>query len=212
MNEPDNSFTLTKLIEKLNELFDHEKVNVDEVQDAMETYQSNLPEWKKYAHFDDYRYTRNLVDSGNGKFNLILLCWGEGHGSGIHDHANSHCWMKVMDGTLTEKLYDWPNEVGCTANIDHALMTPRRVKDYTKNQVAYIHDTIGLHRIENKSHTQQAVSLHLYSPPFNMCHSFDERTGKVNTCEVVFWSRGGIRTPNGKINQVACTKNTADQT
>lgn len=26
------------------------------------------------------RYTRNLVDEGNGKFNLIVLCWGEGQG------------------------------------------------------------------------------------------------------------------------------------
>lgn len=26
------------------------------------------------------RYTRNLVDEGNGKFNLMILCWGEGHG------------------------------------------------------------------------------------------------------------------------------------
>ena len=27
-----------------------------------------------------FRYTRNLVDEGNGKFNLIVLCWGEGQG------------------------------------------------------------------------------------------------------------------------------------
>ena len=26
------------------------------------------------------RYTRNLVDQGNGKFNFIILCWGEDHG------------------------------------------------------------------------------------------------------------------------------------
>ena len=26
------------------------------------------------------RYTRNLVDEGNGRYNLIVLCWGEGHG------------------------------------------------------------------------------------------------------------------------------------
>ena len=26
------------------------------------------------------RYTRNLVDEGNGKFNLMILCWGENHG------------------------------------------------------------------------------------------------------------------------------------
>ena len=40
-------------------------------------------------------------------------------------------------------------------------------------------DTIGLHRVENVSHTDTAVSLHLYSPPITCCQSFDERTGLI---------------------------------
>lgn len=50
------------------------------------------------------RYTRNLVDEGNGRFNLMVLCWGEGHGSAIHDHANAHCIMKILQGELCEVL------------------------------------------------------------------------------------------------------------
>lgn len=57
-----------------------------------------------------HRYTRNLVDEGNGKYNLIVLCWGEGHGSCIHSHADSHCFMKVLSGTLKETLFEWPDE------------------------------------------------------------------------------------------------------
>lgn len=49
-----------------------------------------------------FRYTRNLVDEGNGRFNLMVLCWGEGHGSAIHDHANAHCIMKILQGELCE--------------------------------------------------------------------------------------------------------------
>jgi len=26
----------------------------------------------------------------------MLLCWGEGHVSSVHDHADSHCFMKVL--------------------------------------------------------------------------------------------------------------------
>lgn len=55
-----------------------------------------------------WRYTRNLVDTGNGKYNLILLCWGEGHGSGIHDHADAHCFMKILEGSLQEIRFAWP--------------------------------------------------------------------------------------------------------
>lgn len=50
------------------------------------------------------RYTRNLVDEGNGRFNLMVLCWGEGHGSAIHDHANAHCVMKILQGKLCEVI------------------------------------------------------------------------------------------------------------
>lgn len=58
------------------------------------------------------RYTRNLVDNGNGKYNLMAVCWGEGHGSAIHDHANSHCFMKMLRGSLEEIRFDWPKKEG----------------------------------------------------------------------------------------------------
>lgn len=57
-----------------------------------------------------FRYTRNLVDEGNGKYNLMALCWGEGHGSAIHDHANSHCFMKMLQGSLEEIRFAWPEK------------------------------------------------------------------------------------------------------
>ncbi|MBV94368.1 Cysteine dioxygenase type 1, partial [Eschrichtius robustus] len=55
--------------------------------------------------------------------------------------------------------------------------------------------SIGLHRVENISHTEPAVSLHLYSPPFDTCHAFDQRTGHKNKVTMTFHSKFGIRTP-----------------
>jgi cysteine dioxygenase len=69
------------------------------------SYQSSPSDWKKFAKWDSYKYTRNLVHEGNGKFNLMLLCWGEGNQSSIHDHANAHCFMKILDGGLREARY-----------------------------------------------------------------------------------------------------------
>lgn len=63
------------------------------------------------------RYTRNLVDAGNDRFNLMILCWNEGQSSAIHDHADSHCFMKVLKGGLTEVKYSWPQEQSETALI-----------------------------------------------------------------------------------------------
>lgn len=65
------------------------------------------------------RYTRNLVDAGNGKFNLMILCWGEGHGSAVHDHADSHCFMKMLKGELVETRYAWPAAETNNNNIEN---------------------------------------------------------------------------------------------
>ncbi|KAG7281504.1 hypothetical protein CRUP_012447, partial [Coryphaenoides rupestris] len=101
--------TLDDLIRILHKLFEGDSVDVDEVQSVMESYETKPQEWMKYAKFDQFRYTRNLVDEGNGKFNLMILCWGEGHGSSIHDHTDSHCFMKLLQGQLKETLFAWPD-------------------------------------------------------------------------------------------------------
>ncbi|NWH79824.1 CDO1 dioxygenase, partial [Piaya cayana] len=136
-----------------------------------------------------FRYTRNLVDCGNGKFNLMILCWGEGHGSSIHDHTDSHCFMKILQGNLKETLFEWPEKKG------NGEMTKKSERVLRENQCAYINDSIGLHRVENISHTESAVSLHLYSPPFDSCNTFDQRTGHKHKVKMTFYSQFGERTP-----------------
>lgn len=176
------------LVGGLHRIFGDGEINTEEVMDLMSSYKSNPLDWRKYAKFDTHKYTRNLVDEGNGKFNLMILCWGEGMGSSVHDHANSHCFVKILSGVLRETQYEWPKEG------DDSPLRVKEVNNYSVDQVTYINDSIGLHRVENPSHTDGAVSLHLYCPPFNKCLTFDERTGHKRVCPVTFWTRFGERT------------------
>ena len=52
-------------------------------------------------------------------------------------------------------------------------------------------DSIGLHRVENLSNINPAVSLHLYCPPYSNCHVFNELTGQSTLTKVTFWSKFG---------------------
>uniref|UniRef100_A0A914SEP2 Cysteine dioxygenase n=1 Tax=Parascaris equorum TaxID=6256 RepID=A0A914SEP2_PAREQ len=135
---------MEKLCQQLREIFEDDLIDVDEVKDVLKAYPSNPADWIEFANFDDqnamsmtsemfshhqllkksFRYTRNLVDAGNGKYNLMVLCWGPGMGS--------------------------------------------RLKCFS------LADEIGLHRMENPNHSNNAVSLHLYIPPYDHCNSFDE--------------------------------------
>ncbi|KAK2606110.1 hypothetical protein QQS21_003505 [Conoideocrella luteorostrata] len=151
-------------------------VDVRLLTELMMDYDSNPREWGKYAFGDASRgYTRNLVDEGNGKSNLLVLVWSPGKGSPIHDHGNAHCLMKVLHGNLTETRYAFPED-----NAEKGPMTVISEKTYKENGVTYMADELGLHRVSNRGN-DFAVSLHLYTPP-NVakegCHIFDEKTGQ----------------------------------
>lgn len=83
--------------------------------------------------------------------------------------------MKLLDGTLTESQYR--NPINSEGQAEGPLVQTK-VTDYERDQVAYINDSLGLHRVENKSHTKGALSLHLYTPPYSECRMFNEQTGQ----------------------------------
>ncbi|KNC26700.1 hypothetical protein FF38_11397, partial [Lucilia cuprina] len=196
--------TLNDLIAALHKEFSTNYVNIEMVNHIMLSYKSNPKEWQKFAKFDRYKYTRNLVDAGNGKFNLMILCWGEGHSSTIHDHADSHCFMKMLKGDLMETRYSWPETEKQQQELEqqgenfenHDALQVLGQRTMSVNDVAYINDNLGLHRVENPSHSETSVSLHLYCPPFETCSMFEKSTGRRLQCTVTFWSKYGQ-----KINQ-----------
>ncbi|KAN0068737.1 RmlC-like cupin domain containing protein [Elaphomyces granulatus] len=167
---------------------DSDDVDPINIQRLMECYESNVVEWSKYALGDPSRkYTRNLVDEGNGKSNLLILVWTPGKGSAVHDHANAHCVMKVLKGSLQETLYSWPEK-----DKESPLQVTKQTT-YHENEVTYMSDKLGLHRISNPDPHNCAVSLHLYTPP-NAAHFgfsiFDERTGQsqhIKQCDFYSW-------------------------
>ena len=178
----------TAMLTKLHALLDGAApVEIEEVLPTLGRYQSSERDWAQYVHFDDLKYTRNLVDDGNGLFNVLILCWSAGQESPIHDHADAHCFVKVLAGNLREELFPPPAKVVAGQPLE-----------CTRNCVAgpdaacYINDSIGMHRMSNPSHTDGTVTMHIYCPPYQQCHVFDERTShSQDSCKLSFCSRFG---------------------
>ncbi|KAG6358552.1 hypothetical protein INS49_012069 [Diaporthe citri] len=134
-------------------------VNVASLMRSMKLYNSQECDWAKYAFGNNaVDYTRNLIDEGNGKSNLLVLVWCPGRGSPVHDHGNAHCLMKILKGNLTETRYAFPQQ-GQSQPLN--IISERT---HAENDVAYMADDLGLHRMSNKG-SDFAVSLHLYTPP-----------------------------------------------
>ena len=70
---------------------------------------------------------------------------------------------------LYQIRYHWPKKE-VNEGSKHGVMLVEKDQYYAKrNSVSYMSDELGLHRVENTSHSDGAVSLHLYSPPFQSC-------------------------------------------
>lgn len=127
--------------------------------------------------------------------------------------------MKILKGQLRETLYAWPcqradNPTPCRAqgsplynHTDHTCSSEgdfgpgslQLIRDttYRPEQVTYMSDRLGLHRVENPSDSELAVSLHLYTPPNaakHGCHIFNESTGKKTHMKMChFYSEFGVK-------------------
>lgn len=168
-------------------------VDVEDLMKAMKEYDSCTEhEWEKYALNDPTRnYTRNGVDDINHKANLLVLVWNPLKGSLVHDHANAHCIVKILKGTLREELYGAP-ELSRPSELKL-----KKVSNYHTNEVSYMSDKLGLHRMTNPSATEVAISLHLYTPPYASkygCRVFNERDGTSHVVSMSnLYSDKGVR-------------------
>ena len=179
----DSEFTKNKTIEG----------NVARLTKIMESYKSNAQDWKAYALFDPAKYTRNLVDDGNGRYNLIIECFNPGQESSVTDHGPSHCIWKTLHGELTETVYDTPAaSVASTSSASdpHSLHI-KKEKSFAANEVSYINSRIGLQNITNKA-SGPSVSLHLFSPPMLECKIYVPSTGvSLNSGKLALHSKYG---------------------
>ncbi|KAG2734070.1 hypothetical protein G9P44_003595 [Scheffersomyces stipitis] len=176
---PDSDFYV--LIQQLKSLLGKDKglasedIDINEVRRIMENYTSNDMDWLKMALHDVSRnYSRNGIININNNANLLILVWSPGKSSAIHDHAKAHCCMKILSGELVESLYEFPQDEGSHMKC---------VKQTTmhRDEVGYISDNIGLHKISNPQSDKVSVSLHLYTPPYASmygCSMYEAANGR----------------------------------
>ncbi|MBB2999831.1 putative metal-dependent enzyme (double-stranded beta helix superfamily) [Paraburkholderia tropica] len=99
-------------------------------------------------------YRRHLIAADpRGRYTVAALVWQLGHASPVHAH-HTWCGYAVLDGTLTETLYDW-NESRGVAEI-------RRAQQRTTGAITFGGPgRKNVHRLANDS-AAQTVSLHVY--------------------------------------------------
>jgi cysteine dioxygenase len=163
---------LDTLVRSLHEQFHGGRVSGGRVAELMGEYALTRGDWREFALFSDEHYTRNLVVL-EPSFELLILCWGAGQESPIHNHEGQDCWMAVLDGEIEEVRYPMP------ASGRPGPLQPKGSLRFTHGQVAFIRDEMGLHLVRPTRASGPGVTLHLYAAPYDECNCYCPDTGRV---------------------------------
>jgi len=135
--------------------------------------------------WNEERYTRHLVYNDD-RYQVILLGWGIGQVSPIHDHAGQRCWMIVEQGRLQITDFQWKEGEGPPLLLHDEVVGG-------KGDDLYLDRCACVHRIANLAEWQEpAMSLHVYSRPFDSCGVYCLDTGRREACDLRFDSVGPL--------------------
>ena len=150
-----------------------------EVYEYLQSHPVQPESLRPYLFFSQATYTRNLIFK-NDLLELLALCWESGQVSRIHNHRDQQCWMAVPIGKLQAQDYR-------VLDRDPVKKTCRLVpsKSYpiTAAEPAAVDTKEPVHQVVNRAEFgERAVSLHLYSKPFDSCEVYSLEKG--NYCDV----------------------------
>jgi len=133
----------------------------------------------KYLFWDAQHYTRNLVDK-TSLYELIAICWDVGQVSSIHNHREQNCWMAAPIGRLMVQNYrvlEQDLKRGtCRLEKTDAL-------EMNREHPCAVNPLEPVHKVYNpREFHQRAVSLHVYSRPYDSCDVYSE---EQNTCGTI---------------------------
>ncbi len=142
----------------------------------------------KYFHWSEKFYTRNLIYKDK-RFELMAICWNKGQVSKIHNHADQMCWMTVPVGKLRGQNFsvvEMDEEKGfCKINETDNF-------DLSDCLAAKVELEQPIHQILNLSeHDEPAVSIHIYSKPFDKCLTYCRETDSFAEVDLSYASIGG---------------------
>ena len=142
----------------------------------------------KYCYFSKGTYTRNLIFR-NDLFECMTVCWEVGQHSRIHNHRDQNCWMSAPIGRLRVQNYR-------VAQRDAAHGTckiiPTDVYDLDAAHPAYVNPIEPVHEVMNLAEfNQRAVSIHIYSKPFDSCEVYLRDQGTYSDVPLFYTSEYG---------------------
>jgi cysteine dioxygenase len=164
--------------------FDHTEEIVDFLQSAQVTPDTLAP----YLNWDGQHYTRNLIDK-TPLYELLAICWEVGQGSSVHNHRDQNCWMAVPIGRLLVENY---RVVFQRIEEGKCELKPADTVEMNPTHPCAVDPLEPVHRVLNpREFNQRAVSLHVYSRPFDTCVVYSPEQGTCGEIKLHYTTQFG---------------------
>lgn len=132
-----------------------------------------------YVTWDRQHYTRNLIDR-TPLYELMAICWEVGQASSVHNHRDQNCWMAVPMGRLMVENFHLVQQ---DLETGQCRLEPLNTVEMNISQPCAVDPAAPVHRVVNpRDFNQRAISLHVYSRPFDSCVVYSPEQG---TCGVI---------------------------
>ena len=150
----------------------------------------------KYCYFSKGSYTRNLIFK-NEVFECMAICWEIGQHSRVHNHREQNCWMSVPVGRLRVQNY----------RVDHrdtsrgtCKIVPTDIYEMDAAHPCYVDPLEPVHEVLNSTEfNQRAVSIHVYSKPFDHCEVYLRDQGTYSDVPLFYTSEYGELNTAGRL-------------
>jgi len=147
----------------------------------------------RYFHWSERFYTRNLIFK-NERFEMMAICWNKGQVSKIHNHADQMCWMTVPVGRLRGQNF---RALEADELKGFCKLEETDNFDLSDCLTAKVELEEPIHQILNlPEFDERAVSLHIYSKPFDTCLCYCRDTDTFKEVPLFYTSIGGKLCPS----------------
>jgi len=144
----------------------------------------------QYLTWDRQHYTRNLVDK-TSLYELVAICWEVGQASSVHNHRDQNCWMAVPIGKLLVQNY---RVVSQSLEEGTCQLEPAETVEMNPTQPCAVNPLEPVHRVFNpREFNQKAVTLHVYSRPFDTCVVYSPDQGTCGEIKLHYTTEYGKR-------------------
>ncbi|MGA2857648.1 MAG: cysteine dioxygenase family protein [Candidatus Sulfotelmatobacter sp.] len=174
---------IEKLVEELRQLPESTFHEIETVRRLLEEMPVSADSLAPYLTWDRQHYTRNLIDR-RPIYELIAICWGVGQVSSVHNHRDQNCWMAAPIGRLQVENF---HVVQQDLRAGRCQLEPLNTVEMNVSHPCAVDPADPVHRVLNpREFDQRAVSLHVYSRPFDSCVVYSPEQGTCGEIRLHF--------------------------